>query len=403
MTIQIPDFLKTQIVFKLTGYETERYINLCANNGICLSDIEQKEDGIIATANGNCEKKLFSLAEKVQGEIVVIQRKGFLCKMIRLRFRIAFIIMPILAVLFLGYASQHIWTIRFSGNRMLTEDVLLTYLDSKDLSYGAYIGKLVPEELEGQIRTDFEMVTWVNVVVKGTTLYIDIKENSTLSYADDGDTTNSGCDMYAAESGEIFSIITRTGVPFVRCGDSVNPGDVLVSGSIPIYNTFGDTVINYQKTQADADIRILTELYYQDYIPFCETQKRYTGLTHKQYFLLLSDNEFHFPWWNEPETHYDIFAETNQVFLWDDFGLPIYYGTTCMEEYGYQEIYSSEESVKQRLLEHYEGYRDTLEENNIIICSDNMRYFCTENGVGLCGSIEVIKEIDYYTGENRTE
>ena len=37
-------------------------------------------------------------------------------------------------------------------------------------------------------------------------------------------------------TGTIVRIITRKGIPMVREGTSVNPGDILVSGQIPILN-----------------------------------------------------------------------------------------------------------------------------------------------------------------------
>lgn len=74
-------------------------------------------------------------------------------------------------------------------------------------------------------------------------------------YDDRADIQEQGMDLVAARDGVVTYMITRSGVPCVSCGDSVQKGDILVSGAVPVYNEDA-TVRKYQYVEADADITL---------------------------------------------------------------------------------------------------------------------------------------------------
>ena len=52
----------------------------------------------------------------------------------------------------------------------------------------------------------------------------------------------------------------------VREGTSVNPGDILVSGQIPILNDAKE-ITGYESCHSDADIFIQTQIHYENTLP----------------------------------------------------------------------------------------------------------------------------------------
>ena len=72
-------------------------------------------------------------------------------------------------------------------------------------------------------------------------------------------------DIVASEDGVISSIITRNGIPQVKAGDTVEKGQILVSGAVPVYDD-GQNIVKYQIYEADADITILTKTHFHDQV-----------------------------------------------------------------------------------------------------------------------------------------
>ena len=85
------------------------------------------------------------------------------------------------------------------------------------------------EEKEKKLRETFQNVTWTSIYFEGTKLYIEVKENEK---SEPVQFETKGTDIIANEAGTITSIVTRNGVPRVKAGDTVEKGQVLVSGGV---------------------------------------------------------------------------------------------------------------------------------------------------------------------------
>ena len=101
--------------------------------------------------------------------------------------------------------------------------------------------------------------------VDGTQINVRVRENE-----DSGDEgtdyavmPQDGNDLVAERSGIIESMIVRKGIPLVKKGDTVEKGQILVSGAVPVVGDDGETT-GYQYQKADADIRARTILEYED-------------------------------------------------------------------------------------------------------------------------------------------
>ena len=107
---------------------------------------------------------------------------------------------------------------------------------------------------------DFDDIIWVSASIEGTRLIIQIKENEDAKIDNKTDikediypNSDAGTDLVSDCTGTIVRIITRKGIPMVREGTSVNPGDILVSGQIPILNDAKE-ITGYESCHSDADI-----------------------------------------------------------------------------------------------------------------------------------------------------
>ena len=374
---------------KIEGYNAERFLNLCAKNNILLEEIERVDQSVNAVAYGFCDKKLKELSEKAGTELSILKKSGLMYRFMMYRLRIAFYIMPLLCMITLYLLSGYIWAVEVTGNQSVSKDMLYDYLKNQQWFYGDRISSMDPEYMEEQLRIQFPVITWVNVVIDGTCLIIDIKENDYLSGYTENDTSSEYGNLIALEQGTVSSIVTRSGVPQCKAGDTVSQGQILVTGEIPIYNNTGDTIIDYRYVAADADVMLQYQLTYLDYAAYEVSVKEYTGEYITSYFLSESTETWKI---NEQETPYatfDSYSSCYQLRCMDNFYLPCYYGKTEYRETCFHNIYRNESQLQEILLRNYENYLNDLKDQGIEVLGVETEYIPGTQGIYLTGHLTV--------------
>lgn len=365
-------YFKGYVTIKVWGYSAERLLNLCGNHDILVWNI--KDHGDYHTMNISVQGffALKPLLKKTGTRAAVLQRYGlpfFVSKMCK---RKIFVIGLIGCMLFWILTSGYIWNIKIDGNFALTEDVLLDYLEEQGVHTAMKKSRLKIEDLERSLREDYDLITWTSVQVEGTTLLIHIKENEMPKYDQSSQSqTKEGMDLVATRAGTVSYIITRSGVPQVSTGDTVEQGAVLVSGAVPVYNE-DTTVRKYQFVQADADIilRYGEDISVEQSVSYEE--KRYTGEEKKVYVLGAGDREWSLRLRKIPYQAYDSSVEKKQVKLLEHLYLPFSYGHKTIREYEITQQKHSEEEMKTLMQEEWDKIISTLEEKGVQIAEKNV-------------------------------
>lgn len=372
----------------IEGDQAERFINLCAKNDIRLEEIKRTQENVQASAFGFCGQKLKELADKAGVTVTVTKKSGLLYRFLFYRCRIVFYLMPPAILIVLWVLSGYIWSVRVSGNRSVTTDMICDYLIEQEWYYGDRISNIVPDEMEEKLRGRFPIITWCNVVVKGTCLMIDIKENELMG-AQTADVVAGYGNMAALEQGTVASIITRAGVPQCRPGDSVSQGQILVSGEIPIYNNTGDTVIDHRYVAADADIMLQYEISYLDFVSAEVCVKEYTGVSKESPFLTTQFGAWQIGAQDAPFETFDHYSSCYQLRCMDNFYLPCYYGKIEYLETTFHNIYRDEGQIKDILMRNYEAYLAGLDAAGIEVISDELQYIPGVQGIYLSGRLMI--------------
>ena len=365
-------YFKGYVTIKVWGYSAERLLNLCGNHDILVWNI--KDHGDYHTMNISVQGffALKPLLKKTGTRAAVLQRYGlpfFVSKMCK---RKIFVIGLIGCMLFWILTSGYIWNIKIDGNFALTEDVLLDYLEEQGVHTAMKKSRLKIEDLERSLWEDYDLITWTSVQVEGTTLLIHIKENEMPKYDQSSQSqTKEGMDLVATRAGTVSYIITRSGVPQVSTGDTVEQGAVLVSGAVPVYNE-DTTVRKYQFVQADADIilRYGEDISVEQSVSYEE--KRYTGEEKKVYVLGAGDREWSLRLRKIPYQAYDSSVEKKQVKLLEHLYLPFSYGHKTIREYEITQQKHSEEEMKTLMQEEWDKIISTLEEKGVQIAEKNV-------------------------------
>lgn len=371
--------LRGYVTIKVWGYSTERLLNLCGNHNILVWDIVDHGDYNTMNISVKSFFALKPLLKKTGTRASVLGRYGLPFFMSKVRKRKIFAVGFLCCMLFWILTSGYIWNIRIDGNYTLTEDVLMDYLGSKGIHTAMKKEDLQIEELEKKLREDYDIITWTSVQVEGTTLLIHIKENEMPTYdqtsqqgAEDGKEEPAvGKDLVAAKSGTISYMITRSGVPLVSVGDTVEKGDVLVSGAVPVYNEDA-TVRKYQFCEADADIIIRYEQSASVKKSITYEEKVYSGEQKKILLLGVRDKEWNLMFGKIRYDTYDISGEKKQVRLLDHLYLPFYYGQKTAQEYRIVQKRYSEDEMKQLMQEEWNKIISTLAEKGVQITKKNV-------------------------------
>lgn len=278
----------------------------------------------------------------------------------------------ICCMLFWMITAGYIWNIEIEGNYALTDDVLLDYLEEKDVHVAMKKSRLQIEDLEKALREDYDIITWTSVQIKGTTLLIYIKENEMPVYDQDGqEDPEKGVDLVATRPGIVSYIITRSGVPQVALGDAVEKGDILVSGAVPVYNE-DTTVRKYQFVQSDADILLQYTESVSVQKDILYEEKKYSGRQKKMFLLGINDKEWNFHLGKVPYKEYDISGEKKQVRLLDRLYLPVFYGSKTVQEYEMVRRKYTEEEMNGIMQEEWRKIISTLEEKGVQITEKNV-------------------------------
>lgn len=374
-------YVKGYVSIKVWGYSTERFLNLCGNHDILVWDIENHGDYYTMKVSVKGFFALKTLLKKTGTRAAVLKRYGLPFFVPKMKKRKIFVIGLLICMLFWILTGFYIWDIKIEGNYSLTEDVLMDYLETQGVHTAMRKKNLQIEELEMQLREEYDIITWASLRVDGTTLVIQIRENelsnndynsqSGAESLEPGNDAESGKDIVASKDGVIVYMITRKGVPQVTVGDTVEKGQILVSGAVPVYNE-DTTIRRYQYYEADADIMIMYEKSLSVERKTAWQDKEYSGREKKIFLFGFQDKEWNLSAGKVKYETYDISGEKKQVQLLDHLYLPVFYGVKQAKEYTLVSKVHTEEEMQQIMDEEWNKILQTLEEKRVQIIEKNV-------------------------------
>ncbi|MBP3701545.1 MAG: sporulation protein YqfD [Lachnospiraceae bacterium] len=262
------------VLVELSGYSPERLLNLCGYNGIELWDLVCVDGKYRFYVRRSDFKHLVGFVRKSKTRLVILEKYGLPFWVRAHRGRRWFGAGILLCALLLYVLSLHIWEIEFDGNSYFTDELLRETLQEQGYDTGMRSSQIICDDLEMMLRETYPEITWVSAQVKGTRLYVQIRENTGILTVEEGEEIP--CDLVAACDGVITEIITRSGTPLVKAGDAVTAGQVLVEGVVELYNDSKEKVGEHL-VQADADILAQTVIPYEDRFAMEYPVKWYTG------------------------------------------------------------------------------------------------------------------------------
>lgn len=229
LLFKLMSYLLGYVVILVTGEAPEKFVNMAASRGIYLWDIARVGDGaILLKVRLSAVKSLRHIARRTRCRFRIRRRRGLPFHFARLRLRKA---LALGAVFFLGalyLLSSFVWFIEVRGNERLSAAEVLGVAAEAGLSRGVPKWKIETGRVEAKIEERLPLVTWTGVYIKGTKVTIEVAERLVPEEED-----RRPSHIVAAKTGLIKEVLVLNGHPAVKEGDTVVPGQVLISGEIP--------------------------------------------------------------------------------------------------------------------------------------------------------------------------
>ncbi|OUN24850.1 sporulation protein YqfD [Pseudoflavonifractor sp. An85] len=280
-------------VIQVTGAFPERFLNLCAQNRCAFWRLHWLDNNTLQVRVYLADlTQLEDLAQRAGCEMEVLSRRGGTAQARRLSKRWGFMAGLVLCVLAVSILSQFVLVVEVVGNEEVPSAVILTQLERLGVHPGVYAPSIVQKEVANEALTAMPELAFLAINVYGTRVVVQVEEAERKPELLDESTP---ADIVAAADGIIEDIQTSAGEPLFADGDIVAKGEVLISGTIPLYEQniekpyAGDLVVHATGTVTARTWRTLEER-----LPLTVPTKVYDGEKETSYQVKLLGLELDF-------------------------------------------------------------------------------------------------------------
>ena len=385
-------WLKGYIEIYVYGNQAERFLSLLHNKQIHIWDVKPYEDGYLFQMERPYIHDLKAIRKKTGNQMEIRNKTGLPFLLFRYRKRKALVLGAVLAGSLVYVCSLFIWDINVDGTYFYTDEEVKMRIEEAYVTLGQRKAQVDCNWLEEQLRQDFPEISWVSCEIVGTQLNVQIKE--TLEGTELVDEETPIQDIAAAKDGVIVEMITRSGTPVVKVGQTVSKGDILISGVVNIYDDY-DEVLETDYVAADGDVIAETVYEYEDSFDLQYYEKEYTGKEQSAITIEFVNwvQEFHLPW--KDFANYDVVEENHKLRLGHTYYLPVSFTINERREYTPVLVAYSEEEAKERANERLQRFMDSLSEKEVEIMENNVTIECRDGVCHASGTIVVWERIGY--------
>lgn len=395
-------YIRGYVKIRVQGYSPERFLNLCRYHDILIWGLMPAGNAYEMYLTLDGFRRLKPIIRKTHTKVRLVKRQGLPFFIHRHRKRKAFLAGILFCIGLLYFYSSYIWDIHFEGNDKWTDQTLLEFLGTKEVSPAMPKSRVDCARIVKDIRAQYDDIVWVSASIDGSRLRIQIKENEDTFRQEEGEKQEEKeenskekrpTDLIASQDGVITSIITRSGTPMVHVGDSVKKGDVLVSGRVEVLNDAAE-VTGYQYQESDADIFADTQMAYHDEVPTTYQEKKYDRKEQRRLFYVrlphcqisVGTLKHSFPKW-------ESYTREHQLRLGENFYLPIVYGTAVVKSYGTEEKKYPEQRIQEMLSQNFTQFSKEMKEKGIQICKNSVKIHVDENSATASGTLYLNQRI----------
>lgn len=226
--LKIVAYLFGYVTMVVNGRTLERFINLATRRGIYFWDIRRlDQDRILIKTRLSGVKPLRHVARDTGSRFKIERRFGLPFFLGRARRRKTLALGVVFFLTALYALSSFVWFIEVEGNVKIGEREIIAAAREAGFYRGAPKWRFEVFAVEEKIKERLPAVAWVGLEIRGTRALITVAEKKFLPPDHDGPS-----DILAAKAGLVRDVLVLSGQAVVREGDTVFPGQLLISGEI---------------------------------------------------------------------------------------------------------------------------------------------------------------------------
>lgn len=350
------------------GFAPERLMNLIIRNEVVVWDVESTEKGYIFHTGRKNLMKMKPYLQKTNMKMKILKKCGLPYFLQQNKKRAAFLLGFLVFCVMVYVLSLFIWEVKVTGEDKLVADNLLKVIEKQYVPLGTIKSKVDCAKLEEELRREFDEISWISCELKGTVLTVYLEEGMAPKIIEDSDITG---DLVATQDAVITKMITRQGTPVAKVKDQVMKGDILISGTIYIYDD-NNEIMETSYVAADGDVYGTTTEDYEDYVELMHYEKEYVEnpKTHITFYFMDYCFTPYIP--KMGSENYDSYTQIHKAKLLDNFYLPFGYKTIRRTTYTLKKAEYTEQEAKQLLTERFKKKLKELEEKGVEIVENNV-------------------------------
>lgn len=307
-------YIRGYINISVEGYFIERFLNLCTIKGIEVWNIRKKNEALIFLKIKYSQyQSVLELAKLTKCKINKKEEKGFPNLIKKYKHRKVFACVLVCMFVILSTYNSRIWNIEISGDGKISIEDLQKELEIEGIKIGIRKKDLKYSEIKNNIYLRRSDIAWLGFETDGTKMYVKFVERKNK----DEDLKNIPCNIISDKDGIVEKILVRAGKKNVNKGDTVEKGQILISGNLSLEGSVSRNV--------HADGEIILKTWYQNKItvPYEKDLAYKTGKIEKKYKLEIGNSQINFINTSTKFEKYDTITVSNKLRMFNKFELPI--------------------------------------------------------------------------------
>ncbi|NLV36386.1 MAG: sporulation protein YqfD [Clostridiaceae bacterium] len=317
MLLRLWNYLHGYVIIIVEGFFVEKFINICMHRQIKLWDIRAQRKGLMTMRmNVKSFKLIRPIARKARCKVRLLKKNGLPFVVNKYRRRKAFFVGAVLFFVLLYILTSFIWSVEITGNEKLQTSELEASLAQNGIGTGVLKYSIDTDRAVSNMMIGIEELSWISIVVRGTKVKVDVRERIEMPTIVP---RHIPCDIVAVKDGIIKRIVATEGFEAAGEGDTVQRGQVLISGSIPLK----DEKKEHRLVHAMGTVTART--WYEEEAPviLSQTQRIRTGKVINDHSLILFSWELDILQRKNKFADYTVIESRKKLSLGENMVFPI--------------------------------------------------------------------------------